>query len=210
MNSVLSASRLHFMNIIAYPDIRIEEKKMTFVGGESGCGKSTLLKLFNATLSPSAGTILFHGEDIKGLDTIALRRKVLLASQDVYLFDRTIRENFDAFYGCRDEKPIDDNAIRAVLSLCCADFPLNTQCAVLSGGERQRIFLAVCLSFSPEVLLLDEPTSALDGKTAHQLLAQIKEFCGLHGITTVIVCHDKTLAEAYADRVILLERGAAK
>lgn len=196
------------MELINYPDIDIHEKKMTFVCGESGCGKSTMMKLFNATLSPATGRIMFHGTDITELNTIELRRKMLLVSQDVYLFAGTIRENFDAYYESRDEKSIDDEAIRAALSLSCVDFPLDTQCAILSGGERQRVFLAICLSFCPEVLLLDEPTSALDEKTARKLLSSMKEYGARHGITTVIICHDQTLVDMYADQIITLEKGA--
>lgn len=207
MGNVISASNLCFMDFIVYPEIQIEENRMTFICGESGCGKSTLLKLFNATLSPSDGTILFHGKTIEELNTIEYRRKVLLVSQEAYLFDGTIRDNFNAYYASRDAAPIDDTAILKSLACCCADFPLDAQCSVLSGGERQRVFLAVCLSLSPEVLMLDEPTSALDGKTSGNLFANIREFCTLRGMTVIVVCHDKVLVDTFADRIIELTKG---
>lgn len=207
MAHVISATNLSFMDLIKYPEIKIEENRMTFISGESGCGKSTLLRLFNATLSPSAGTILFHDKNIEELNTIEYRRKVLLVSQEVYLFDGTIRDNFHAYYASRDDALADDTYILESLTRCCADFPLDTQCSILSGGERQRVFLAICLSLSPEVFLLDEPTSALDGKTARSLLENIKEYCTLHGITVVIICHDKALADTYGNRIIELAKG---
>lgn len=207
MSSLISASGLQFMDLIHYPPIEIEENSMTFVCGESGCGKSTMLKLFNATLSPSAGTILFQGEDIADMNTIELRKKMLLAVQDVYLFPGTIKENFRAYYDSRDERLIDDEALRKALSLACADFPLDTQCSVLSTGERQRVFLAVCISFCPQVLMLDEPTSALDEKTAYKLLTNIKAYSAEHDITVIMICHDKNLVNAFANHVITLEKG---
>jgi len=204
MDNIIYASGLRFKDFLVYPEIQIEEKKTTFISGKSGCGKTTLLKLFNTTLSPSGGTMLFKGKDIESIDAIEYRKKVLLVSQDIYLFDSTIKENFLLYYECRDEELIDENKMAEALALCCADFPLNTQCSILSGGERQRVFLAICLSFFPEVLLLDEPTSALDSSTAMTVLNNIKNYSKQHGITTVIICHDKKLTDSFADKIIEL------
>lgn len=204
MENIIYASGVRFMDFLDYPEIQIEENSTTFISGKSGCGKSTLLKLFNTTLSPSGGTMLFKGKDIETLDAIEFRKKVLLVSQDIYLFDSTIKENFQFYYECRDEQLIDENKISEALALCCANFPLDTQCSILSGGERQRVFLAICLSFFPEVLLLDEPTSALDSSTAMSVLNNIKNYSKQHGITTIIVCHDKKLIDSFADKIIEL------
>jgi ABC-type proline/glycine betaine transport systems, ATPase components len=72
---------------ISYRDLDIEEGKATFISGPSGCGKSTLLRLFNKTLAPTAGTVLYRGQDMAQTDSIALRRDVLLAGQSVFLFE---------------------------------------------------------------------------------------------------------------------------
>jgi len=204
MANMIYASGLRFKNLIDYPVIQIEENCLTFISGKSGCGKSTLLKLLNSTLSPSEGTILFHNRSIEIFNPTEYRKKVLLASQDIYLFDGTIKENFELFYESRDTKLITENEMKEALSLCNADFELTTQCSVLSGGERQRVFLAICLSFYPEVLLLDEPTSALDSKTAMIVLENIKNHCLKHGITVAIVCHDRKLVDHFADKIIEL------
>jgi len=208
MNAILSASGLKFKNLIEYPPIEIPAGKATFITGESGSGKSTLLRLFNATASPSAGAILFQGRDLSGMNTVALRREVLLASQNVFLFDGTIRENFEQFYDYRDEKCPGEAEISGYLSLCCADFPPDARCETLSGGEKQRVFLAIHLSLSPKVLMLDEPTSALDEGTANRLFTQLKGHCAEKGITWIVVCHDQKLVEAYADDIIRLTRRA--
>ncbi len=206
MNAILSASGLKFKDLIEYPPIHISREKATFVTGESGSGKSTLLKLLNATVSPSAGTILYEGNDIADLDTVLLRREILLSSQSVFLFDGTIRENFELFYEFRDEKCIAEDEMRGFLALGSADFPLDTRCETLSGGERQRVFLAIHLSLKPKVLMLDEPTSALDEGTSNRLFTLLKVHCAENRMTLIVVCHDQKLVDTYADEVVRLSR----
>ncbi len=208
MHSILTATNLRFLNILRYPTIAVEQGSATFVCGESGTGKTTLLKLFNATLTPTEGLLEYNGQDIAGLDTIALRREVLLAGQAVYLFDDTIRGNFEQFYGYRGEPCVGEDEMREYLRLCSLEFPLDAPCHTLSGGERQRVFLAIHLSMKPKVLMLDEPTSALDQKTARQMLERLKAYCAENGITLLVVSHDPTLARAFADHVIALSEGA--
>lgn len=207
MSLIVETRGLEFLDLLRYPDLAIEENKTTFIQGESGCGKSTLLRLLNATLLPSAGEIFYRGKNIRQLEVLPYRRKVLLASQDVYLFDGSIRENFDAYYQLREDPPIGEEDIRRFLSLCCLDFELNTPCGRLSGGERQRVFLAICISFGFDLLLLDEPTSALDEKTARQLMTNLKDYISAQGKTLAAVSHSRELAEAFGDRIILLEKG---
>ena len=197
-----------FLDIITYPGLEIAEGGATFLCGESGSGKSTLLRLLNGTLSKAAGHIRYRDRDIEDCETIALRREVLLAGQSVYLFDKTIRENFEEYYAYRDLEPPDEETIRAYLDLCLAPFPLDSMCNLLSGGERQRAFLAILLSLEPKVLMLDEPTSALDDKTADGLMERILSHCREQKITLIVVSHDKTLAARYADHTITLEGGS--
>ena len=154
--------------------------------------------------------MLFDGQDIAGLNTIQLRRDVLLVSQATYLFDDTIEGNFLRYYELREQTPPTQQQMRDCLALCCADFELSASCSTLSGGERQRVFLAIFLSFAPRVLLLDEPTSALDEATARQLMEQLKAHCVAQQITVVVVSHDHQLAQQYADATIILAKGAAQ
>lgn len=208
MNTLFRITNLKFQDFLAYPDLNIPLGQVTFVSGESGCGKSTLFRLLNGTLTPSSGTILYCETNISELDTIALRREALLASQDVYLFDGTIQENFEHYYRFRDQDCIPESKMRDYLSVCCADFPLDAKCETMSGGERQRVFLSICLSFLPKVLLLDEPTAALDDTTSHRFFAQLKPFCLNNQITLLVICHNTKLTEMYADHVIVLQKKA--
>ncbi len=206
MDAILAASGLRFQNLIDYPPIAVPPLQATFIRGASGSGKSTLFRLLNATESPSAGAVLYRGQDVTGLDSITLRREVLLVSQSVFLFSGTIAENFDQFYQYREQSPISDERKVYFLHTCCADFPLQAKCDTLSGGERQRVFLAIHLSLSPVVLMLDEPTSALDEVTANRLLTQVKAYCQQNQMTLLVICHDQKLVEAYADTVLSLGR----
>jgi putative ABC transport system ATP-binding protein len=208
METIFTISDLSFLDFIAYPPLTIECGKATFICGESGCGKSTLLRLLNATLSPSSGQILYKGNSIASMNTITLRREVLLVAQAVYLFDGTIRENFEQFYNYCEKPCISEEKMKAYLLLSCADFSLNASCETMSGGERQRVFLAICISFLPEVLMLDEPTSALDEATSDRLFTQLKEFCKNNHITLITVCHNQNLTDTFADCIITLEKRA--
>lgn len=206
MDIILSAKNLSFRNIIKYPDIDIKRGRTVFICGESGCGKSTLLRLLNGTLSADSGEIKYNGETIDSLDTVTLRKEVLLVSQTVFLFDETIKSNFIKFYQYRDLLPPPDEQIKKYLNLCCTQLQLDERCDTMSGGERQRVFIAICLSFLPKVLMLDEPTSALDEKTGRNLLHNIKQFCKENEITLIVVSHDKSLVDAFADEKIMLKR----
>lgn len=206
MDVILSANNLKFKDIISYPTIEIERNKATFISGQSGCGKSTLLKLFNVTESQSKGEITYKNKSIDSIDSVELRKEIMLVSQTVFLFDGTIEENFNQYYMYRDLPVLSTDDKIKYLSMCSADFDLSTKCETLSGGERQRVFIAICLSFMPRVLMLDEPTSALDGATANRFFASIKDFCFKNDITLIVISHDKSLADIFADKIIMLEK----
>ena len=208
MPTVLATEEVNFKNILFYPNIKIEQGHTTFITGSSGSGKSTLLKLFNATLSPTWGVIYYNNFNIADMDTIILRREVLLAGQAVYLFPTTIKENFIKYYEYRGLAAPEEKIMEKYLNLCLAPFSLSSQTQSLSGGERQRVYIAICLSLQPKVFLLDEPTSALDGENAAQLLQNLTGFCQEQHMTLVVVSHDRKLTEHFAEDRIVLERRA--
>ncbi len=197
---------VEYLDVIKYPDLKISTGITTFICGDSGTGKSTLLSLLNNSKSPSKGYISYLGKPIDDYDTIEHRKQVILVNQSVYLFDMTVRENFHEFYKYRELQKPDDDKIKKYLKLCIADFSLDAMCQNMSGGERQRIFLAICLSFMPKVILLDEPTSALDEKNAGNLIGNVKSYCIENNIALIIVSHSKQLAKQYADDCIELKK----
>jgi putative ABC transport system ATP-binding protein len=206
LNSIFRTENVRFLNMLSYPDIEIPRKGMTFIKGPSGAGKSSLLKLLNASASPSSGEIYYEGKNLVELDTVELRREVILIGQNVYLFDESIEENFRLYYSYRDLSAPNEETMLYYLRLCQADFGLLKACVTLSGGERQRVYIAICLSFMPKVLLLDEPTSALDQDTARTLLRDLKKFAEEKEITMIVVSHDDTLAEEFSDHLVSITR----
>ena len=201
---IITANKLNFKNIIKYPDISIKYNKATFIYGESGVGKSILLQLLNGVVSVKEGEIIYHKKNINTLSPIELRKDILLCNQSVFLFDDTIENNFKKFYNYKELPHLTQEQMKYYLELCCINFNINSDCVSMSGGERHRIFIAICLSFIPAVLMLDEPTSALDNQNANAMLSTIKKFCSEHSITLIIVCHDKSLVDKYADNIIYL------
>ncbi|MCL2368383.1 MAG: ABC transporter ATP-binding protein [Oscillospiraceae bacterium] len=208
--ALFTLQNVNYKDIIRYPDLEIAADGATFICGESGSGKSTLLKLLNGSISQTSGEITYGGKPLEAHDPIDLRRKALLVGQTAYLFDGSIRENFHKYYAYRDMKAPDDATIAHFLELCAVPLPLDSMCDVLSGGERQRIFIALCLSFGAEVLMLDEPTSALDDKNANTLMECVKSHCAAQRMGLIVVSHDKAIAAAYADHTIILRGEVAR
>ena len=185
-----------------YDDFAIDKNEVVFVVGKSGSGKSTLLKLINNTLQLKSGRIFYKDKNILNIKPVELRRNIIMTSQENFLFDMTIRENFHEFYKLRDLEELTDEEIAKFLKITNFDVDVNLDVEKLSGGEKQRVFLAIALSLNPEVLLLDEPTSALDEKTSFSMMKNIVEYCKNNDITLIIVTHQKNLVEEFADKII--------
>lgn len=185
-----------------YDDFSIDKNEVVFVVGKSGSGKSTLLKLINNTLQLKSGRIFYKDTNILNIKPVELRRNIIMTSQENFLFDMTIRENFHEFYKLRDLEELTDDDITKFLKITNFDVDVNLDVEKLSGGEKQRVFLAIALSLNPEVLLLDEPTSALDEKTSFSMMKNIVEYCKNNDITLMIVTHQKNLVDEFADKII--------
>jgi putative ABC transport system ATP-binding protein len=204
---ILETKDLTFLDILSFPDLKINQGDFVFIEGESGAGKSTLLKLFNNTMSPTTGEIYFQGESIEDMDTIKLRREVLLISQSVFLFEGTIADNFDKFYDYREEPHLTSEEKEKFLNLARVPFNLSDSADNMSGGEQQRVYIAILLSFGPKVLMLDEPTSALDQRTAYELYSNLKDYSKKQGMTIITVSHDEGLLEEFSDHTISIVKG---
>ncbi len=194
-------------------DINLEIKKGEIIGivGHTGSGKSTLVKLLPRLINFD-GLIKFDEEDIREFDLKSLREGIAFASQDIFLFNDTIKNNLLAGNPKATEKEI----YRALeLSLCDFVFRLkdgiNTVIGekglMLSGGERQRLAVARLFLRDPEIIILDEITSALDGSTEEKLLNNIFSF--FKGKTILIVAHRMSNIK-YCDRIIVMKNGYIK
>ena len=185
-----------------YDDFTINKNEIVFVVGKSGSGKSTLLKLINNTLQMKSGRIFYKDTNILNIKPVELRRNIMMTSQENFLFDMTIKENFHEFYKLRDLENLTDDEIVKFLKIADFDVDVNLDVEKLSGGEKQRVFLAIALSMRPEVLLLDEPTSALDSNTAFNMMKNIVDYCKHNDITLVVVSHTRNLVDEFADKTI--------
>lgn len=185
-----------------YDDFTINKNEIVFVVGKSGSGKSTLLKLINNTLQMKSGSIFYKDTNILNIKPVELRKKIMMTSQENFLFDMTIKENFHEFYKLRDLENLTDDEIVKFLKIADFDVDVNLDVEKLSGGEKQRVFLAIALSMRPAVLLLDEPTSALDSNTAFNMMKNIVDYCKNNDITLVVVSHARNLVDEFADKTI--------
>lgn len=185
-----------------YDDFTINKNEIVFVVGKSGSGKSTLLKLINNTLQMKSGSIFYKDTNILNIKPVELRRNIIMTSQENFLFDMTIKENFHEFYKLRDLENLTDDEIVKFLKITDFDVDVNLDVEKLSGGEKQRVFLAIALSMRPAVLLLDEPTSALDSNTAFNMMKNIVDYCKHNDITLVVVSHARNLMDEFADKTI--------
>ncbi len=179
--------------------------------GRSGSGKSTLVGLLPRFYDPIQGAILLDGYDIREYRMHDLREQIGMVSQDVQLFNDSIRNN--VAYGTlarRSEADIVAAAEAAYAMQFIRQLPqgLETQIGdrgvLLSGGERQRIAIARALLKDAPLLILDEATSALDSESERHIQAALEKLMSTR--TTLVIAHRLSTVER-ADRILVLDRG---
>lgn len=171
--------------VLADVTAEIPDAGVTVVVGPSGAGKSTLLRLCNRLEAPTAGRVLFRGDDVAGLDPLTLRRRVGMVFQRPAVFPGTVRDNLRVA-----DPAADDERLRALLTRADLDTRfLERDADSLSGGEAQRMCLARALAADPSVLLMDEPTSSLD-EGARGVLEDLARRLVAEGVPMVWVTHD--------------------
>ena len=180
--------------------------------GKIGSGKSTIQKLLLSLYVPDEGAILIDNIDIKQLDPTELRKNIAYVSQDVLLFNGTVKENIVyRVPHIEDEKIIEAAQVSGVMDFINKhpkgfDMPVGERGAFLSGGQRQSIAIARAILQNYPIVLFDEPTSAMDSSTEAQFMKNIKEY--LKGKTTVLVTH-KTSLLSLVDHIVVMEDGKA-
>jgi putative ABC transport system ATP-binding protein len=174
------------------------ERGATAILGPSGSGKSTLLRLLNRLADPDVGVVRFHGEDVRALDPLELRRRAVLVPQLPAPLPGSVADNVR--YGPALLGRVVDPRPALELAGLDGDF-VERDAARLSVGEQQRVMLARALALEPEVLLLDEPTAALDERAKDSVEATL---AGLDGLSLVLVTHERAQAERLARRVVRL------
>ena len=184
--------------------------RVTAVVGISGGGKTTIFNLLQRFWTPERGTISIDGQSLADVSLKSLRSQMALVSQDVFLFEGTIRDNIWA--GRPDAS--EDEVITAARAADADDFirslphGYDTQVgelgAQVSGGQRQRIALARAFVKRAPIILLDEPTSALDSETELVIQRALKHLA--RGRTTLVIAH-RLATVLSADLIIVVDGG---
>ena len=166
------AAERRYGDVVAVGGVSCEIAAGSFVAlvGSSGSGKSTLLKMVNTLVTPSAGRVLFGGENVTSLKQAHLRRRVGYVFQGIGLFPHfTVGENVAIGPRLGGEKMPDDR-IADLLELVELEPGMASRMPdELSGGQRQRVGVARALAGDPELLIMDEPFGALDPITRDAL-----------------------------------------
>jgi len=177
--------------------------------GRSGSGKSTLVGLLPRFYDATAGQVLVDGHDVREFALDALRSQVSLVSQDIVLFNDTIKSNI-AFGFPASDAEIVAAAEAARVTEFSAQLPQGLETVVgdrgslLSGGQRQRIAIARALLRNTPILILDEATSALDSELEHQIQEQLEAL--MANRTTLVIAHRLSTVEK-ADRILVMDAG---
>jgi subfamily B ATP-binding cassette protein MsbA len=178
--------------------------------GRSGSGKSTLASLLPRFYDPDAGAVMLDGRDLREYRRADVRTQVSVVSQDVVLFDDSIRNNI-AFGLCDPTDPSVEAAARAAFVMEFAaelpqglDAPVGERGLLLSGGQRQRISIARALLKDSPVLVLDEATSALDTESERRIQAALELL--RRDRTTLVIAHRLSTIE-HADRIVVMHEG---
>jgi subfamily B ATP-binding cassette protein MsbA len=178
--------------------------------GRSGSGKSTLVALVPRIYDTTSGVVLVDGIDVRECNLRDLRDNVALVSQDVVLFNDSIRNNIAFGVDNPDPQAVEEAARIAYVDEFARDLPqgLDTQVgdrgALLSGGQRQRIAIARALLKDAPILILDEATSALDNESERRIQEALVEL--MKNRTTLVIAHRLSTIE-HADEILVMEDG---
>jgi ATP-binding cassette subfamily B protein len=193
--------------------VRLEPGRVLGIVGRTGSGKTTITRLLPRFYDPSAGAVRLGGVDLREVRLAALRARIGLVTQDVHLFNASVRDNLTLF-----DAGVPDGQIRAVLDRLdlgpwLAELPQGLDTLLgpgglgLSAGQAQVLACARIFLRDPDLVILDEASSRLDPATerlVHTALGRL-----LEGRTGIIVAH-RLSTIAYADDILILEGGLVR
>ncbi len=192
-------------------NLHIKEKEKVAIVGHSGSGKSTLVKLLMKQYKLETGSIKIDNQNIEDFNSESISKNITYVNQDVYLFNRTIKENIAYIKPEATEEELIDACKKAgclefiMLKEKGFDTLVGERGVQLSGGEKQRIALARAFLLNKPILILDEPTSALDATSESIIQQSIKEL--IKDKTVIIIAH-RLATIKNMDRLIVMEKGS--
>ena len=195
--------------VISNLSLKLKAGDTVALVGPSGGGKSTICNLIPRFYNVQSGRITVDGIDVMDITLDSLRRNIGMVSQNVFLFDGTVRENIA--YARPDAS--DEEIIKAAKKANIHDFVLTLDNGYdtevgergvkLSGGQRQRISIARVFLKNPKLLILDEATSALDNVTEMQIQSSLEELS--KGRTVIVVAHRLSTVKN-ADEIVVIDK----
>jgi len=190
-------------------NLKINKNEVLAVVGQSGVGKTTLANLIPRFYDVTDGSIEVEGIDIRDVTISSLRKNIALVTQDVILFNDTIKNNI-AYGVPQDPKRIEEAAAMAYAHDFIVRLPKGYDTNIgekgirLSGGEKQRIAVARAFYKNAPILILDEATSSLDVASEVEVQKAVDNL--MKGRTTIIIAHRLSTVMG-ADRIVVLESG---
>lgn len=204
---MFSLKNVKYKNILNINDLSIKKDEITCIVGESGSGKSTLLRLLNKLISCDSGKILYRGKSINDINSIELRRKVVMLPQVPVIFPGTIKDNLLIGLDFSEKAKVNDKKLQNILKMVHLNKELSNDSDRLSGGEKQRLALGRVILLDPDVFLLDEPSSALDEDTEEIIIDKLVEHVKSAKKTLIMVIHSKKVAQTYSENIVEIKEG---
>ncbi len=191
-------------------NLSVRRGEIVALVGYSGAGKSTLVDLVAGFWYPTGGTIYIDGKDIRTLSLQSLRKHIGSVTQDIVLFDDTVKANI--LFGRPDatEEEVVEAAKAAFAHEFIMELPDTYETMIgergvrLSGGQKQRITIARAIIRNPAILILDEATSSLDTESEHQVQKALEKL--MSGRTTIVIAHRLSTVQK-ATRIAVLSGG---
>ncbi|MFB0508769.1 MAG: ABC transporter ATP-binding protein [Thermodesulfobacteriota bacterium] len=187
--------------------LQLNQGEVVFIVGRNGAGKTTLLKTISGLMKPSKGSIVYNGEDTRGLSSAKLAQKgVRYVAQDKKVFSHlTVRDNIElAAYAAGEEM---STAIQRTTSI----YPklndlMDNKAGGLSGGEREILLIGRALVGNPRLFLIDEPTEGLAAIVIEDIFRILSQMKG-HNVSAFIVEQNLSIVNRLADRVYIMKEG---
>lgn len=191
-------------------NFEVKRGEVVALVGASGSGKSTIVNLIQRFFDPLNGKVLIGDEDLKSIKLKSLKDNIALVSQDIFLFNDSVKENIRSGKFDATEEEIVNAAKMANADKFISAKPdgYDTKAGdagvSFSGGEKQRISIARAILKNAPILILDEATSALDTDSEVEVIKGMKEL--MQGKTVITIAH-RLSTITHADRILVLEKG---
>ncbi len=195
----------------------IERGHTLGVVGESGCGKSTLGRTILHLLSPTAGQVIFEGEDISNPSKTRLkelRKNMQMVFQDPYsslnprmTVSQLIAEPLLIYKACRGKKELEARVLEIMETAGIARRLTNAYPHELDGGRRQRVGIGRALALNPRFIVCDEPVSSLDVSIQAQILNLMQDLQKERNLTYIFVTHDLSVVRHISNEILVMYMG---